>query len=387
MTIPSIRHNYPSLSTSHHFNCGGIAPLSNEVGAEMLRVPRYIIESGPAPLLAHDEAFLGIDAARATMARLMGADTDEIAFTTQFSTAINILTEGLHWETGQEVIVTDQEHPAMLIPLMNTVKRHGLIVHRIPWSHDQQQMLDAFLQVLSPKTRLVAMSHVTTDSGAILPVEEITRHAHQAGALVLFDGAHSMGQLPVDVHSLGCDFYAIVGYKWLMGPYPTAMLYVRRDRLHDIEVSWSGSYSTTGATVTLGPDEIEWRPGMARFEYGARVYSWDTAMALGAAGVEKLGLDKVLAHERMLGRRFHDGLAAIPGISIQSPTPEMGTGINCLSLDGMNGVELSQRLRDDYQIVQRPALWGKSIRISLASFIENDDVDYLLNAIEVIARG
>lgn len=161
------QQNYPMLATVRRFNCGGIAPLSIEVGAEMLRVPQYVIEFGPAPLLAHDETFLGIDRARETMARILGADSDEIAFTTQFSTAIDILTEGLAWEAGQEVIATDQEHPAMLIPLMNAVKRHELVVHRIPWTHDQNQFLADFRAALNPNTRLVAMSHITTDSGAI----------------------------------------------------------------------------------------------------------------------------------------------------------------------------------------------------------------------------
>ncbi len=375
------------LAELRHFNCGGIAPLSNDVGAELLRVPQYYIEHGPAPLLAHDESFLRIEESRATMARLLGADADEIAFTTQFSTAINILTEGLSWEAGQEVIVTDQEHPAMLIPLMNVVKRHGLVVHRIGWSHDAEKMLADFRAVLSANTRLVAMSHVTTDSGAVLPAAEMTKLAQEQGALVLWDGAHTLGQMPLDVHELGCDFYAVVGYKWVMGPYPTAMLYVRPDRLDDIAVTWTGSHATTGATVTLGPDELAWKPGGARFEYGARVYSWDTAMGVAAAGIEALGVENILAHSRRLGRRFHDGLATIPGVTIHSPAPEVGTGINCISLATMDGVEFSQRLREEFQIVQRPALWGQAVRISLAAFIEDEDVDYLLKAVEVIAQS
>ncbi len=99
---------------------------------------------------------------------------------------------------------------------------------------------------------------------------------------------------------------------------------------------------------------------MSRFEYGARVYSWDTAMAVGAAGVEALGIEHVLAHSRRLGRRFHDGLSGIPGVAIHSPVPEAGTGINCISLATMDGAEFSRRLRDDFGIVQRPALWQKA---------------------------
>ena len=95
MTIGRIRDDFPMLAYSTHFNCGGMAPLSQSVGAELLRVPTAVIEQGPARLLAHDDDFLGIEKARAKLAHFIGADADEIAFTTQFSTAANIVIEGL----------------------------------------------------------------------------------------------------------------------------------------------------------------------------------------------------------------------------------------------------------------------------------------------------
>lgn len=116
MPIGSIRDDFPMLAHWTHFNCGGMAPLSRSVGAELLRIPQAVIEEGPIRLLARDEAFLGIEKARARLAAFIGAEPDEIAFTTQFSTAVNIVVEGLAWRPGDEVIVTDQEHPALLTP-------------------------------------------------------------------------------------------------------------------------------------------------------------------------------------------------------------------------------------------------------------------------------
>ena len=237
MTFGGIRDDFPMLARWTYFNCGGMAPLSTSVGAELPRVPRAVIAEGPARLLARDDAFLGVETARASLARFIGADADEIAFTTRFSTAVNIVVEGLPWIAGDEVIVTDEEHPALLIPLMNVVRRHGLKVNHLPVSHDAGEILERFRTMLTRRTKLLAVSHVTTDSGTRLPIAEMTRLAHECGSFVLIDGAHSAGQFAFDLHELGCDFYAMVGYKWLLGPYPSAALYVRRNVLDQLEVT------------------------------------------------------------------------------------------------------------------------------------------------------
>ena len=112
MTVGSIRSDFPMLAHWRHFNCGGMAPMPNSVGAELLRVPTAVVNDGPLQLLSHDESFLGHETARATIARFIGADPEEIAFTSQFSTGVNIVIEGMPWQEGDEIIVTDQEHPA-----------------------------------------------------------------------------------------------------------------------------------------------------------------------------------------------------------------------------------------------------------------------------------
>lgn len=386
MTIGSIRHDFPMLAHYTHFNCGGMAPLSTSVGAELLRLPTAIIAEGPARLLARDDDFIGIEKARAKLATFIGADADEIAFTTQFSTAVNIVVEGLAWQPGDEVIVTDQEHPALLIPLMNVVRRHDLKVSRIPVSHNADEMLTSFQAVLTDRTKLVAVSHVTTDSGTRLPAAEMTRLAQERGSYVLFDGAHAVGQFPVDMHALGCDFYAMVGYKWLLGPYPSAALYLRRDRLDEVEVTWCGSNVTQTGSVTMGVEDLNWIPGARRFEYGGRTYAYDTAMVAGLSYVDALGVEAVAAHSRHLTAYFHDQLQRVPGVHIHSPLNlNDATGIATISLDRMDGVALSAALRERWKMIQRPALRGTSVRISLAAFIEESDVDRLVDSLVTLA--
>ncbi len=386
MPIGSIRSDFPMLAHYTHFNCGGMAPLSTAVGAELLRVPTAVIAEGPARLLARDDEFIGIEKARAKLAAFIGADADELAFTTQFSTAANIIVEGLAWQAGDEIIVTDQEHPALLIPLMNAVRRHDLKVSRIPVSHNADEMLTSFQAVLTDRTKLVAVSHVTTDSGTRLPVAEMTRLAHERGSYVFYDGAHSVGQFPVDLHALNCDFYALVGYKWLFGPYPSAALYIRRDLLDQIEVTWCGSNMTKTGSVTMGVDELNWIPGTRRFEYGGRTHSYDTAMVAGLSYIDALGVEAVEAHSQQLTAYLHEQLKRVPGAHIHSPLNlRDATGIATISLDRMDGVALSAALRDRWQMIQRPALWGKSVRISLAAFIEESDVDLLVNSLVTLA--
>jgi selenocysteine lyase/cysteine desulfurase len=385
-TIGRIRDDFPMLAHCTHFNCGGMAPLSTSVGAELLRVPTAIIEQGPARLLAHDDDFLGIERARSKLAKFIGADADEIAFTTQFSTAVNIVVEGLAWQPGDEVIVTDQEHPALLIPLMNVVRRHGLKVSRLPVSHNADEMLTNFQALLTNRTKLVAVSHVTTDSGTRLPAEEMTRLAHEVGSYVLFDGAHSVGQFPLDVHALDCDFYAMVGYKWLLGPYPSAALYLRRQMLDQVEVTWCGSNVTKTGSVTMGVEDLNWIPGARRFEYGGRTYSYDTAMVAGLSYVDQLGVEAVQAHSKHLTAYFHEELKRVPGAHIHSPLNLRDTtGIATISLDKVDGVTLSAALRERWNMIQRAALRGTSVRISLAAFIEESDVDRLVDSLRTVA--
>ncbi len=192
----------------------------------------------------------------------------------------------------------------------------------------------------------------------------------------------------MNVRGLGCDFYAMVGYKWLLGPYPSAALYIRRDLLDRIEVTWTGSNATQTGSVTMGVEDLNWIPSARRFEYGGRTYSYDTAMVTGLSYVDRLGVEAVEAHSQQLTTHLHHGLKRIPGARVHSPAdPCQATGIATVSLDNIDGVQFSAALRERWKIITRPALRGTSVRFSLAAFVEERDVDGLLDALAALATG
>jgi selenocysteine lyase/cysteine desulfurase len=209
--------------------------------------------------------------------------------------------------------------------------------------------------------------------------------AHARGAFVLVDGAHAVGQFHVDVAAIGCDFYAMVGYKWLFGPYPSAALYVGRHALDTVEVTWCGSGTTQTSSVTMYLDDLRWIPGARRFEYGGRPVAYDTAMAKGTAFVESLGIDAVRANARRLTDYLRVGLARIPGATIKSPVdPDEATGIATVALANVDGVRLAALLQER-KVITRPALGGTSVRLSLAAFVEERDIDECLDVLATAA--
>src|SRR5207248_925930 len=112
-------------------------------------------------------------------------------------------------------------------------------------------------------------------------------------------------------------FYAIVGYKWLFGPYPSAALHIRRDVLDRVAVTWTGSRATETARIDMGMDNMTFIAGARRFEYGGRVFAYDSAMAAGADYVARLGIEAIEAHARHLTEYLHDSLARVPGLRIE----------------------------------------------------------------------
>jgi selenocysteine lyase/cysteine desulfurase len=266
-------------------------------------------------------------------------------------------------------------------------RRFGLRVRTVPLRPTGDAFLDELGRALGPRSRLVAMSHVTTDSGTCLPAERICALAHERGALVLFDGAQAVGQLPLDLEALGCDFYAAMGYKWALGPMGSGFLYVRRahlERLHPIVGAGGLRWQELAEGRPLGPGTAE------RFEFASR--PWPEFFAFGRAleFLERVGVARIRSHAGRLAADARRRLGEIPGVAVHTPAPpEPSTGILAFSLEGVAPADLSGALLERWRIVQRAAhMVGRAggVRVSFAVYTAPREVDRLVEAVRTLAR-
>ena len=158
---------------------------------------------------------------RQAIADLLGAHSDSIAFTRNATDGHNIVLQGIKWQPGDELLISDQEHPALSHPAAYLLDSGKVAVRVFNVSADPNVTQQNVASALGPKTRLIAFSHVSCESGIRLPATEICHLAQSHGALTLVDGAQSLGAMPEDVKDLNCDFYVSNGHKWLCGPKGT----------------------------------------------------------------------------------------------------------------------------------------------------------------------
>ena len=193
---------------------------------------------------------------RERLAALIGAESDEVALTDSTTHGVNTVVWGLPWQSGDEVVTTDVEHPGILVPLHHLARRFGIGLRIVPPA--------AVRGAISERTRPVALSHVSFSTGAVLPVMEVVA----SGVPVLVDGAQAVGAVPVDVHALGVDFYAFSGQKWLCGPEGTGGLYVRRGS--SLEATFVSTHSLrSSGGGGRDPSNVTLADGATRFEGGA----------------------------------------------------------------------------------------------------------------------
>jgi L-cysteine/cystine lyase len=230
---------------------------------------------------------------RDRLAGLIGASTDEVALTHSTTEGINIVLSGLGLREGDEVLTSDEEHPGLLAPL-GALQKRGIAVRQVP--------LADIAGSAGPRTRLIAVSHVSWMRGLVAPVEQLAA----VGPPLLLDGAQGAGAIPVNVHALGCDFYAAAGQKWLCGPDGTGLLYVREGRIEELGIPWP-SYVTLDDPAR--PFDLVAARGARRFD-GGEVAGPAIAASLASLDVlEEAGWDWIFATSRQQAQKLRDLLA------------------------------------------------------------------------------
>jgi selenocysteine lyase/cysteine desulfurase len=384
LDVEQIRGQIPSLDKSIYMNTGGTGPLPRSVIDAVTEAYEAAGTLGPDVPSIKDGIREQFEETRGTAARFFGVTPEEIALLRSVSEGLSTVAYGMDWRPGDEVVITDEEHPSGIMIWLNLAEQKGIVVKKLPLVDDKAELLSRLDRTITDRTRLLCLSHVTTDTGTKLPAADICKMAHDRGVPVAFDGAQSAGQFPIDLAEMDCDFYACTGHKWLLGGWGTGIFYVKREWVEKLHVSWTGSQAGTWDRDT---DELVFADSAHRFEFGGRHQVLYNAMGKALEFVDSTGLAEIEARVAVLTDRLKAGIAETNGVTLRSPeSSEFSTGIVTFSVDGLSGTDLNVQMLERWRVLGRPASKQSAMRLSTAFFTSDQEIDTVISAIGVIAN-
>jgi selenocysteine lyase/cysteine desulfurase len=321
---------------------------------------------------------------RQRIATLIGATPEEIAFTRNATDGINLVLAGIDWQAGDEVITSDEEHEAMNHPLLYLHQRKGLVVKRVEVSPLAEVMTARLDAVYTPKTRLVALSFVTCETGTRLPAQAISTWARAHNVLCLLDGAQVSGAISIDVRAIGCDFYASNGHKWLSGPKGSGFFYGRRESLPALSPAHVGAGSLMRVDLQT-QEAVPFDTGQ-RFEFGTRAWPIQAGLGSSLDWFDSLGWDNVYGQIAALSAQLKTLIQQRPYLRLLSPVPfEHSSGLTSFVIEEHVAQEVSNTLRERWNIYTRVVGHYNALRIATAHFNNGEDLDRLMAGLDQIA--
>ena len=295
------------------------------------------------------------ESARANVARFIGAHDNEVVWTSNATAAINLLAyafsnasagrggseaDRFRLGPGDEIVVTELEHHANLVPWQELAARTGATLRHVGIDDNGRLLISEAATVVGERTRVLAFTHVSNVLGSITPVAELVSLARAVGALVVLDACQSAPHLPLDVKALDVDFAALSGHK-MLGPLGIGVLYGRAELLDAMPPFLTGGSMIT--TVTM--ERSEYLPSPARFEAGTPPVAQAIGLAAAVDYLLNLGMDRVHERDAVLGEALAVGLTELPGIRLLGPPPgEPRVGLASFVVDGVHPHDVGQFL-------------------------------------------
>ncbi|MCA9876890.1 MAG: aminotransferase class V-fold PLP-dependent enzyme [Thermomicrobiales bacterium] len=336
--LDALRAQMPALQATGYFNAGTFGPMP-QVGVDAaLDLLRSDLELGRIAPGSYERAGERNRSVAEIAASLFGADAREFALTHSAGEGLNIALMGINWTAGDEVITTAEEHPGLLNPLALLARRYGVVSRVAPVSADTAEFLDAIESRITSSTRAIALSHVLWSTGMVLPLREICELARANELMVIVDAAQSAGQVPLNLHDLGVDAYAMAGQKLLCGPEGTGLLYVRHDRFADI----SPTYARYGQADLSG----YFMPPATAHRYESGEFTGPVIAAQAATLIwlrDEVEMDWAYARVAEMGALFRSLLAEVPAVDIVTPAHAMAGMVN-FNVAGRHPREISDAL-------------------------------------------
>jgi len=322
-------------------------------------------------------------AVRDKLAAMAGCSPAELCITRNTTESIDTVVAGFDWKPGDEAVMAEQDYGHMLAQFRLMARRHGIInkvvsVPADPKSDDE--IVRLYAGVITPRTRLLMVSHMVNITGQILPVRKIADMAHGRGVDVLVDGAHAFAHFDYTIPDLGCDYYGASLHKWLGCPLGTGILYVRREKIATLWPIY-GDHRMTDDTDIMKLNHTGTHP----------VHS-DLAIEHAIAFHEMIGTRRKEVRLRYLQNYWTDKVRTLPSVIMNTPTdPTRSCAIANVGVKGVTPADLARTLLEKYRIwtnaVDNDAAGVHGVRVTPHVFILPKELDVLVKAIGEIARA
>jgi len=358
-------------------NNGGVSPSPIAVQEALEKYnkaaaqgPSYymwrIIDKGREPL-------------RQRLAKLGGCDAEEIAINRNATEALNTIIFGLPLEKGDEIIGTIQDYPNMIQAWKQREMRDGLVYKQLSFDfpiENDEQIVKAFADAVTPKTKIIHVTHIINWVGQIMPVKKICDMAHSKGIEVVVDGAHTFGLLDYKIPDLDCDYFGTSLHKFLSAPVGSGMMWIKKDKIEKI---WPLLCNSQPKSKDIRKFET----------LGTRSFCIEQAIGEAINFQEGIGSKRKQERVHYLKKYWAEKALQIPGVKIHtSLKPEYSCAIAGVSIDGMKPEELDSKLMKDHQIHTVGINWENihCVRVTPHVYTKISDLDKLVGALEKIAK-
>lgn len=361
-----------------YMNNGTLGPTPRPVLYALIeRYQQLARETGPTNSLLNEET----EEVRKKAAAFIGANEDEVAITRNTTEGMNFIANGLDMKAGDEVLMTFHEHPGGFNPWRLKAKRHGIVVKEVKFPlplASPDVVLNLFNDAITPRTKVLSVSHITYQTGTGMPVKQLAALARSKGILTVIDAAHPLGMMQLDMHDLGIDYYAMSPHKWLDAPTGTGFLYMRRESQDQV---WP-------TVVTSGWDDP--KRGASRYD---RLSQRSTPLIVASGTAmdfqSRIGSERIEQRCRALHARLREKVSALPGVQIYtSPHPELHCALLGLSLNNVPNKGIVDTL------LKRHGIWIRTIdydlnavRVSTHHYNSEDQVDRLVEGLKDIIKN
>lgn len=386
--IESIRKDFPVTKKKIYMNCGSFAPMPLSTIKSITDFLVRCSEEGPDSTSVQEYTTSLMKELRVNLSRLINCEPEEIIFTQSTTEGINYVASGIEWKKSDAIIVRGglHEHYANYFPWLNISKKFGVKLEEIKINDKGFFDLDKIDKIAKNKNaRLITLSHVLYNNGAIMPVEEVGKIAKRHEMLYSIDAAQSVGTIKVDVRRIGCDFLAFPGFKWICGPSGIGIFYCKKESAHWLIPKYIGGES---AIITEKKDLV-YTDSPQKFQTGFRNYPGVAGLASSIKYIQRLGVNTIRKMNMKIANELVQDLRRIPGISIFGPEDEkVRSSIVSFTIDSVNPKTIVSSLEEKGIIVAERDIVGggkkKAVRASPHFFNDLSEVSTFVQNIKNI---